>query len=417
MTMPTLGTKKFWKPASGSSVSQQESQILKNSGYINIQLVTVNYMSKGNFWQNTFGGSDNIALATTVTYKSASDSPVEATSVQDVREVKVNNNYQLGISRNIAVKIPANANSIEMAVKIAAVKSDDLQAKFDMLNKPEYQSALQLAPAVVGQVLTITSLVKGLFTDAGEQAQLEATYAGIISAQTEAFPVNAGKLTRGMLILISTTEGDPFSDVDESKFELRGDSLYYDNREVTNTYIIFNISFDPLKGDDENANWFRKYNDALNNLDKLYLADDDDEKKKIYADSKTAWIEGNALLDADVTYINSERMKIKATVLKLISDKYKAGLQGEMTELLRTAVSRKSLDAGDEVVEAALPHTSRLWKGIDTDRQTKEKSSGSAHLSDDSVTDSLVKDAESYLQELASQNLSFRLAETAPPKR
>lgn len=215
--MAILGTKKFWKPSVGSSITQKENQILKNAGYINLQLRTVNYMSVGDFWQNTFGGKDNIALATTLKYQSGNDS-IEAISVQDIREVKANKNYNLGLQRNIAVKIPANADAIAIEVKMIAVKNDSLQAKFDMLNQPEYQSALQLAPAVVGQVLTITSLVKKLFTESDSNAQIEASYAGIISSQQEDNPVSNGKFTRGLLIMISTNDGDQFNNVDESKF-------------------------------------------------------------------------------------------------------------------------------------------------------------------------------------------------------
>lgn len=67
--MAILGTKKFWKPAQGAGATQMDNQILKNSGYINIQLHCVNYMSIGNFWQKTFGGKDSIALATTLKYQ------------------------------------------------------------------------------------------------------------------------------------------------------------------------------------------------------------------------------------------------------------------------------------------------------------------------------------------------------------
>lgn len=84
-----------------------DNQILKNSGYINIQLHCVNYMSIGNFWQKTFGGKDSIALATTLEYQTGVER-IEATSVQDVRVVKTDHNYNLGLQRNIAVKIPAN---------------------------------------------------------------------------------------------------------------------------------------------------------------------------------------------------------------------------------------------------------------------------------------------------------------------
>ena len=177
--MAILGTKKFWKPAPGATSTQKENQILKNAGYINIQLHSVNYMSVGNFWQNTFGGDDNIALATSLKYQSGTET-IEATSVQDVREVEANKVINFGLQRNIAVKIPANADALSLEVKMTAVKDDSLQTKFDMLNKSEYQAALQLAPTVVGQVLTITSLVKKLFTDSDPHSQLDAGYAGIM---------------------------------------------------------------------------------------------------------------------------------------------------------------------------------------------------------------------------------------------
>ncbi|UWX58180.1 hypothetical protein NY406_02580 [Chlorobaculum sp. MV4-Y] len=103
--------------------------------------------------------------------------------------------------------------------------------------------------------------------------------------------------------MISTNEGDPFNNVDESKFEIKGDTLHYNNKQVENTYIIFNISFEPLKGQNENANWFK----AINNLDKIQLTTNSKEIEKIFNNSKTIWIEGNALLDADATYINNEK--------------------------------------------------------------------------------------------------------------
>ena len=320
--MAILGTKKFWKPTTGASSSQKENQILKNRGYINIQLHSVNYMSVGNFWQKYFSGKDKIALATSLKYQSGVDT-IEATLVQDVREVIVNKNYNLGLQRNIAVKIPANADAIAIEVKMTAVKTYTMQSKFDMLNKSEYQAALQLAPTIVGQVLTITSLVKKLFSDSDPQSQLEASYAGIISSQPEDNPVSSGKLTKGILLMISTNEGEQFDNVDETKFSIKGDTLYYQNKQVENTYLIFNISFEPLKGDDEKANWFKKYNDSLNNLDKILLTTKQNEIQKIYNDSTSMWIEGNALIDADATYINSERTQIKAAAFKSISDKYK----------------------------------------------------------------------------------------------
>ena len=413
--MAILGTKKFWKPSVGASTTQKENQILKNAGYINLQLRTVNYMSVGNFWQTTFGGKDNIALATTLKYQSGVES-IEATSVQDIREVKVNENHNLGLQRNIAVKIPANADAIAIEVKMTAVKNDSLQAKFDMLNQPEYQSALQLTPTVVGQVLTITSLVKKLFTDSDPRTQLEASYAGIISSQQEDNPVSNGKLTKGLLIMISTNDGDQFNNVDESKFELRGDSLYYNKKEVENTYLVFNISFEHLKGDDEKSNWFKKYNDALNNLDKIQLTQDQSEISKIYTDSKTMWIEGNALIDADATYINKERVQIKNAAIASIQEKYKSlTTPTQPISLLNTTDILKGLigSSSFQTVELALPMTgSFLMSSFDIDPKKPFDNSLLENLENDNNIDDLItKDKGTYLESLKKHNLTFKLGQ------
>lgn len=411
--MPILGTKKFWKPSVGSSTTQKENQILKNSGYLNLQITSVNYMSKGNFWQNTFGGKDKIALATNLKYQTGVET-IEATSVQDVREVKVNKNYNLGLNRNIAVKIPLNADAISIDVKMTAVKDDLLEAKFDMLNKTEYQSALQLAPTVVGQVITVTSLVKKLFSDSNPTTQMEASYAGIISAQSEENPVDNGKLTRGLLILISTNDGNNFSNVDETDFEMRGDALYYKNREVENTYAIFNISFDLLKGDDENSNWFKKYSTSLNNLDKIELALNNNEIQKIYNDSIKMWIEGNALIDADLTYVNTEKLNIKGLALKTIKKKFadfnNVDTQQDLTkssDLLSGLTGTTSFD----IIREALPSTGSLLENNLKIKSNESLNSINLDIlnNDNKLLDSLNIDSERYLKDLETNKIPFHL--------
>lgn len=410
--MAILGTKKFWKPAPGASSTQKENQILKNSGYITLQLYSVNYMSKGNFWQSTFGGKDKIALATTLKYQKGVEL-IEATSVQDMREVVVNKNYNLGLQRNIAVKIPANAEAISIDVKMTAVKNDLLQAKFDMLNQPEYQSALQLAPTIVGQVLTITSLAKKLFTDSDPKAQLEASYAGVISVQPEDNPVGIGKLTKGMLIMISTNEGRDFTNVDEKNFEIRGDSLYYNKVQVENTYIVFNILFEPLKGDDENSNWFKKYSEALGNLDKIQLTEDEAEIAKIFIDSKNMWIEGNALIDADMSYINKERVQIKNAAILSIQEKYKSLTVSTQTFALADTDIFKNLTGTTsfKTIEMALPVTgSFLNSNFDIDPAKPFDSSLLGNTKNEKGIDEMLsKDKSNYLDSLNENNLTFKL--------
>jgi hypothetical protein len=410
--MPTLGTKKFWKPATGASVSQKENQILKNTGYINIQLVSVNYMSSGNFFQNIFGGEDQIALATNLKYQTGVDS-IEAASVQDVKTVRVNRNYILGLQRYIAVKIPGHSDALSIDVKITAVKNDNLQAKFEMLNQPEYQSALQLAPTIVGQVLTITSLTKKLFTDTDPQTQLDASYGGIISAQAEEHPVSNGKLTKGLLIMVSTDDGDAYDDVDESKFEMRGDVLYYDDKEVSNTYIVFNISFDPLKGDDEQSNWYKKYNEALNVLDKIQITEDNSEWKKIYNDAKNLWIEGNALLDADMTYINSEKVKIKSAAIKLVNEKYNSLNIHESSDVISAKEILENIirNTDSEALANALPKTGVF---LNNTRSAVDAFGDESFIStngdeNDRLSQMITEDTDNYLQALKDNDLEFRL--------
>ncbi len=413
--MSILGTKKFWKPVKGSSKNQKENQILKNSGYINLQLRCVNYMSKGNFWQSTFGGKDKIVLTTNLKYQMGRDS-IEASSVQDIREIKVDKNYNLGIQRNIAVKIPANSDALSIDVKMTAVKNDSLQNKFEMLNEPEYQAALQLTPTIVGQLITVTSLVKKLLTDSNPNTQLEASFAGIISNQSENNPVSNGKLTKGSLIMISTNDGERFENVDESKFELRGDTLYYNKRQVENTHIVFNISFESLKGNDEHSLWFKKYVAAINKLYDIEIAEDDEEIKKIYSDSKKLWIEGNALLDADSTYINQERRNIKNAAIKSIKDKYKEMtktvtktlLPQDNNEILAGLTGSTSINE----IKVDLPCTGSFLDSslnIDPNVPIKLNDINKIDIDDNQLSVLLETDLESYLEELKMNNIRFNL--------
>lgn len=416
--MAIFGTKKFWKPALGAGSTQKENQILKNQGYINIQLHAVNYMSVGDFWQRKFGGKENIALTTTVKYQKNSDNAVEATTVQDVREVRSNKNYNLGIQRNIAVKIPATANAISLEVKITAIKSDELQTKFDMLNNPDYQSALQLAPVIVGQVLTVTSLVKKLFTASTVSAQLEASYAGVISQQAEDNPVTAGRLTQGTLIVISTEDGEKFQNVDETKFEVRGDSLYYNKKLVENTYVLFNISFESLKGEDEESTWFKKYSEALSNLDKLRVTSDADEYPKIFTDSKNFWMAGNALLDDDQSYINTERVKIKNAAY--------AGLEAKYAELAKTVQPALNLSGYKDIlksltgstsfqtINAALPSTGSFISSnyeVDPYKSLGVSFFENLNPQKSNLGELLQADKVNYVDDLKKQNLTFKLGD------
>jgi hypothetical protein len=62
----------------------------------------------------------------------------------------------------------------------------------------------------------------------------------------------------------------------------------------------------------------KKYNEAVSKLDSINTAADVSEINRIYNDAKKLWIEGNVLLEADDTYIHTERIQIKAAAFKTI---------------------------------------------------------------------------------------------------
>lgn len=412
-----MGTKKVWQ--SFNNLSEKENQILKNSGYITIHMVSFTYASKDDFLQRIFSGKDRIALSSSVTYGADKDA-VESTAVQDVTSVRSGKSYLLGKERILAEKIPANANSLSVNIKLTAVKSDMLQAKFDMLNKPEYQSGLKLLPGVVGQVLTITSLVRGLLADSSDQPQLEADFAGVIGQDPEDQPVGKGRLTQGLLFMISSDEEINFAEASGKDFRLIDNQLYYKEKSILNTNIVLRISFDKNKGEDQQASWSVKYRGAISSLDKLQLMPEKTEADKIKKDAINMWIEGNALLDADPTYINAEKLKIKATALTAINDTFKLAQQNESS---LKEVSAKPLfssyiitgfagaDIDPHVVTNALPAAGGVLfhqKGKKITVKDSQFTSKSDFSAQDLLLKSLAEDSGHYLETMGMKDSGFK---------
>lgn len=304
--MATLGTKKFYQ--SFNAKTAEKNQILKNSGYVSIVLHSAYYKSQGNFWQRVFGGNDKIALTSSITYKST-DRSVEAKSIVDKRKVKADRNHQLGLSRLVALKVPAIADGLEMKVEMTAIKDDNFENGLDLMNSEEFQQPLQMASIPVGQILAVTNVVKKIFTGVENPSILEATFAGIISQDEVTDPVEKERLTAGYIIIIANNDEDDsfLSQVDPNKFTVEGDGLKYDNATVKHTNLVFAVTFEPLKGVDQESNWFKKYQRALNKLDDMVFATNEADQKKILDDSRRLWVEGNALLFEDPTFIDKEK--------------------------------------------------------------------------------------------------------------
>ncbi len=319
--MANLGTKKFYK--SFNSKTEEKNQILKNSGYVSIVLHSAFYKSKGNFWQRAFGGNDKIALTSTITYKSTERS-IEAKSIVDKRKVKADRNHQLGLSRLVALKVPAIADGLEMKVEMTAIRDDNFENGMDLMNSEEFQKPLQTASLPVGQILAVTSVVKKIFTGVENPSILEATFAGIISKDKVQEPVTKERLTAGYIIIIANNDEDDafLSQVDPSKFTVEGDGLKFDNSTVKHTNLVFSVTFEQLKGVDQESSWFKKYQNSLNKLDDIVFANNEEEQKKILDYSRRLWIEGNALLFEDSSFIDKEKNSIKFSYFKKINERY-----------------------------------------------------------------------------------------------
>jgi len=417
--VPIMGTKSFWMSSSNNDVCQKEEQVLKNAGYINIQLYSAHYKASGNFWQQHFGGSDKIVLSTSVKYQTSTEN-IEAIAIQDIKVVDINQTHDLGLQRNIAIKIPAHADALELATRITAVKNDKLQEKFQMLNSPEFQTALQLTPTIIGQVLTITTLAKKLFTETGPGSQLEATYAGIISSQHEEKPVENGKLTPGYLILISSDEGQSFSYIDQSQFNLKGNTLYYDSTKVTNTNIIFLVSFEKTKGIDENSIWFRKYTEAINCLDKIYTADNN-KIVDIYKESMNIWIQGNALLEADPTFLFTEKVKIKNGIREKIWERYldltakaPSHIKPEISFTTEMLTQITGAATAPKDISIALPSTAAYLEkhfNLDPDKPFNDEAQPLFNIRPQAAINALKADTEEYIRELRAEGKDFSILE------
>lgn len=382
MSPSGIGTRRIWKPLPGANKPEDE-QILKLGGYISIVLQAVHYRADGNFWQGIFGGSDRVALTSQLTYK-AGNKPITAAAIQDVRKVEVDASHYLAIARNVALKVPASADGLELKVEISAIEDDNLETALKLLNSDEYRQPLELAPVGVGQILAISSLVKKLFTQAGPKKRLEATYSAVISQQKTAQPVENNRLMKGYLILVY--ENDDYESIldnlDVSKLDVSGDKVKYNNRALQSTYIVYNISSDPVRGLDIGAGWYRKFQVANTKLDEI---DTNPEGKwlDIYNQALNLWSQAGALLDEDVMYIPEEQRLIKKERLNEVKNVYK-----EKTEAIRGPAAAGSLEL--QKIGSILPEAIAI----------------STDFADEPIG-SLAIDAKEYLNSLKGVGLSL----------
>lgn len=306
-----FGTRSFFIPNAGMSV--KDSQILKGSGYVTINIKGAHYSSQGNLWQRVFGGTDKVSLSTEIDYVSGT-STTTGQSIEEVRQIKVGHPYYFAGGRAVALKLPTECDQISMKSTISAIKNDNLSGALNILNSSDLQSTLQLAPPVVQGTLTIANIVKKLLTNTNPQESLHEQYDGKISVQTASDPIRDVCLAQGTLIIIYREAADDtaLDQLDETKLVAQGDGLTYLGNPMQNTYVMFQVSFDQVRGETAGAPWFSSFTDAESALDALQTAATDADKQKIWASAYATYTQAVKLLNADPTYITSEKRAIAA---------------------------------------------------------------------------------------------------------
>lgn len=319
--MPNEGVRTVWLPLSPEK--KLVTPIVKNEGYINIHLVSAQYRSEGTWWQKRMGGTDAIALTTGITYR-AGNERIEAKAVQQRPSLKADTTRNLAINKVLAEKIPATADALSIEVQLSVLQNDRLREIFEMLQRPEYQPALELTPKIVGQVLTISSMIKQLLTEDGSVAAMQCSYSGIIPAETPVDPLSGSYLSQGWLLFIDTGNDAQLSDGGSETFEIKDMQLFQRGKKVERTYLIFRITADSRRGVDQSSHWNKKYTKALQHLDAIRLKKKEEEQQRLLQEAMGYWMEGNVLLETDQNYVDRERIQIVERMVDELEKKYVA---------------------------------------------------------------------------------------------
>jgi hypothetical protein len=311
------------------SFNDTPGEVRKNEVYLSIQLAAVQYKANANWWQKKLGGSDSVALTTAITYRSGNEN-IESVAVQHRSDLKTNSTSNLALNKMLVEKIPATADALSIEVKMSVMHTDRLKETFTLLQRPEYQPALELTPKIVGQVLTISSIVKQLLTEEKPTLLMFGSYAGILPATPSKDPLSAGHLSEGWLFFIDPSGKNEIWEAGPDAFTVRDLQLYLQGKRLEETYVLLRITADGHRGVDERSNWNRKYMRSLQELDSLRIKKKEEEQVRVYNEAIACWMEGNVLLETDQNYIEREKTGIMQDALNALQKKY-VGLGGSVS--------------------------------------------------------------------------------------
>lgn len=313
---PNQGIRTGWLPFTDTA-----REVRKNEVYLSIQLAAVQYKANANWWQKKLGGTDSVALTTAITYRSGNEH-IESVSVQHRSDLKANTSNNLALNKILAEKIPATADALSIEIKMSVLHTDRLKETFALLQRPEYQPAFQLTPKIVGQVMTISSLVKQLLTEEKPALLMFGSYAGILPATPSNDPLSTGQLSEGWLFFIDPAGRKEIWEAGPDAFTVRDLQLYVQGKRLEETYVLLRITADGHRGVDERSNWNRKYMRSLQQLDTLRIKKKEEEQVRVYQEAIACWMEGNVLLETDQNYIEREKIGIMQDALDALQKKY-----------------------------------------------------------------------------------------------
>jgi hypothetical protein len=132
------------------------------------------------------------------------------------------------------------------------------------------------------------------------------------------------RLVEGYLIMVcrDSDTDTALDSLDANRLTVEGDGLKIDGQPVQNTYMVYNISLDNVRGLNSRAPWYKKFQQSLTVLDELRTTIDDGDRKRIFNAAVKTCSEGSALIDDDPTYLQSERDSIKSDVMARVYKKY-----------------------------------------------------------------------------------------------
>jgi hypothetical protein len=353
----------FWIPFNTDD-SLTNAQVIRNEEYFSIKLQSVFAYYKSGFLENI----KQLVVASQIDTSG---------SGQAVSSAMINKSWQcldksgdfIGINDHLAVLAPATPTSVKLTISFRGVGEDKFKSVFDLLADPTMKTAMDFSPATMGALAIITPTVQKLlatpYTSSNPRQILDVDQSFAIYPRGT--PAKPDGLREGYLVVFSGRENksaglEKILNLQPNQVRIGplGQGLeYFDGTSWilfnSNSYVVFSVTKVPVRGPDESSPWFQKYQDAIDAAEKDLNTS---TPKQAHDDSLGLWNEGNALLRADLNYLQSERDKIKFDRL------------GQLTALFAPAQSRtntatvmidpKELNVPSDYMSRALAYNQQL---------------------------------------------------------